>query len=116
MAGATTGRNKRKLTTVEQDLLPIEELVNGGRKSTFLNVASMEAGTVHDCHAAHDTIVPSVVISFMVETGNHDGAAEDFVDVALVHHAGVELLLEDNLSLMSLFCDVVLLRLLWVLD
>jgi hypothetical protein len=52
----------------------------------------------------------------MVETGNHDGAAEDFVDAALVHHAGAELLLEDNLSLMSLFCDVVLLRLLWVLD
>jgi hypothetical protein len=34
MAGATAGRNKRKLTTVEQDLLPIEELMDGGRKST----------------------------------------------------------------------------------
>ena len=44
----------------------------------------------------------SVVISFMAETGDHDGAAEDFVDVALVHHAGAELLLEDDLSLMSL--------------
>jgi len=52
----------------------------------------------------------------MIETGNHDGAAEDFVDVALVHHAGAELLLEDNLSLMPLLCDVMLLRLLRVLD
>jgi hypothetical protein len=34
MAGATAGREKRKLTTVEQDLLPIEELVDTGRKST----------------------------------------------------------------------------------
>ncbi|KAJ6964078.1 hypothetical protein NC652_002378 [Populus alba x Populus x berolinensis] len=38
----------------------------------------------------------------MAETGDHDGAAKDFVDVALVHHAGAELLLEDDLSLMSL--------------
>ena len=76
----------------------------------------MEAGIVDDYHAAPATVVPSVVISFMVETRNHDGAAEDFVDVALVHHAGAELLFEDNLSLMSLFFDVVLLRLLWVLD
>jgi hypothetical protein len=76
----------------------------------------MEAGTVHDCHAAPATVAPSVIISFMIETGNHDGAAEDFVDVALVHHAGAELLLEDNLSLMPLLCDVMLLRLLWVLD
>jgi hypothetical protein len=87
-----------------------------GQREKFLNVASMEAGTVDDYHAAPATVVPSVVISFMVETGNHDGAAEDFVDVALVHHAGAELLFEDNLSLMSLFFDVVLLRLLWVLD
>jgi len=34
MAGATAGREKRKLTPVEQDLLPIEEPVDAGRKST----------------------------------------------------------------------------------
>jgi hypothetical protein len=34
MARATAGREKRKLTLVEQDLLPIEELVDAGRKST----------------------------------------------------------------------------------
>jgi hypothetical protein len=34
MARATVGKEKRKLTTVEQDLLPIEEIVDAGRKST----------------------------------------------------------------------------------
>jgi hypothetical protein len=34
MAGATTGREKRKLITMEQELLPIEELVDAGQKST----------------------------------------------------------------------------------
>ncbi|KAL9340715.1 hypothetical protein Peur_066934 [Populus x canadensis] len=34
MAGAAAGKEKRKLTTVEQDLLPIEELVDAGQKST----------------------------------------------------------------------------------
>jgi hypothetical protein len=33
MAGATAGREKRKQTPVEQDLLPIKELVDAGRKS-----------------------------------------------------------------------------------
>jgi hypothetical protein len=34
MDGAAAGREKRKLTTVGQDLLPIEELIDAGRKST----------------------------------------------------------------------------------
>ncbi|KAG6745972.1 hypothetical protein POTOM_050482 [Populus tomentosa] len=34
MVGATTGREKMKLTTMEQDLLPIKKLVYAGRKST----------------------------------------------------------------------------------
>jgi hypothetical protein len=34
MAGAAAGKEKRKLTTVEQDLLPIEELVDASQKST----------------------------------------------------------------------------------
>lgn len=63
--------------------------------------ASMEAGIVHDCHAAS-----SVVVSFMAETGDHNGDAEDFVDVTLVHHASAELLLEDDLPFLSLLCDV----------
>jgi len=33
MAGATAGREKRKLTPVEQDFLLIKELVDAGRKS-----------------------------------------------------------------------------------
>jgi hypothetical protein len=93
-----------------------ELLVQGLARRVCAGVAAMEAGTVHDCYAAPATVAPSVIISFMIETGNHDGEAEDFVDVALVHHAGAELLLEDNLSLMPLLCDVMLLRLLWVLD
>jgi hypothetical protein len=87
-----------------------------GWQEEFLNVASMEAGIVHGCHAAPATVAPSVVISLIAEIGDHNGAAEDFVDVALVHHAGAELLPEDDLSLRSLLCDVVLLGLLWVLD
>jgi len=59
----------------------------------------------YSCRAA-----PRVVVSFMAETGDHNGDAEDFVDlpqwVALVHHAGTELLLEDDLPLLSLLCDV----------
>jgi hypothetical protein len=34
MAEAAAGREKRKVTMVEQDLLPIEELVDAGREST----------------------------------------------------------------------------------
>ncbi|KAH8508419.1 hypothetical protein H0E87_010514, partial [Populus deltoides] len=45
-------------------------------------------------------------LSFMAETGDNDGAAEDFADVALVHHAGAELLLEDDLLQLLLLCDV----------
>jgi hypothetical protein len=51
-------------------------------------------------------LLPVLSLSFMVETGDHDGAAEDFADVALVHHAGAELLLEEDLLLLLLLCDV----------
>ncbi|KAJ6968443.1 hypothetical protein NC653_036423 [Populus alba x Populus x berolinensis] len=59
----------------------------------LLNIASMEAGIVHDSRGAPAIAAPSVAVSFMAETGDHNGDAEDFVDVALVHHAGAELLL-----------------------
>ena len=128
------GGEERKLTTVEKKLLTTEEPEDAGLRSMvgspvgaysllkllellcccwfelahgcwcereLLNIASMEAGIVHDCHAA-----PSVVVSFMAETGDHNGDAEDFVDVALVHHASAELLLEDDLPFLSLLCDV----------
>ncbi|KAJ7012389.1 hypothetical protein NC653_002443 [Populus alba x Populus x berolinensis] len=73
-----------------------------GEGGLLVQGLTRRAGTVHGCHAAPSTVAPSVVILFMAETGDHDGAAKDFVDVALVHHAGAELLLEDDLSLMSL--------------
>jgi len=47
----------------------------------------MKVGIVHSCRAASAITAPSVVISFMSETGDHDVDAEDFIDVALVHHA-----------------------------
>jgi hypothetical protein len=46
------------------------------------------------------------LLSFMAGTGGHSGAAEDFADVALVHHAGAELLLEDDLLQLLLLGDV----------
>jgi hypothetical protein len=45
-------------------------------------------------------------LSFMDETRDHDRPTEDFVDVALIHNAGAEPLLRDDLLLLLLLCDV----------
>ncbi|KAG6789189.1 hypothetical protein POTOM_005279 [Populus tomentosa] len=72
--------------TMKTPLLPL----HGNDHALLLLLRGVVAGTVHGCHAAPFTVAPSVVILFMAETGDHDGAAKDFVDVALVHHMLVQ--------------------------